>query len=55
MKSPTANIATTAALVRGAAALDWLDELGLPARLVEEDGRVRTVGDWPRQATVLAR
>ncbi len=28
-----ANIATTAALVRGRSALDWLAELGLPARL----------------------
>ncbi|HYM46817.1 MAG TPA: FAD:protein FMN transferase [Solirubrobacteraceae bacterium] len=45
-----ANIATTAAIVRGATAPDWLEELGLPARLVDEDGRVQTVGDWPRVA-----
>ena len=42
-----ANIAATAALVRADAAPRWLERLGLPARLVAEDGRVRTVGDWP--------
>ncbi len=46
-----ANIATTAALIRGDVAPDWLRELGLPARLVAQDGRVRTIGDWPAQAT----
>ena len=43
---------TTAALVRGRAALSYLGGTGLPARLVAADGRVRTVGDWP--AEVLA-
>jgi len=47
-----ANIATTAALVRGTAALTWLDEQGLPARLVDHDGDVQCVGDWPHQAIV---
>jgi thiamine biosynthesis lipoprotein len=42
-----ANIASTAALVRGDAAPDWLEGLGLPARLIDADGRVTTVGDWP--------
>jgi FAD:protein FMN transferase len=42
-----ANIAATAALVRGPAALDWLRELGLPARLQDRQGIVTTVGDWP--------
>jgi thiamine biosynthesis lipoprotein len=42
-----ANIATTAALVRSAGALDWLARQGLPARLVDADGHVRTVGNWP--------
>jgi FAD:protein FMN transferase len=42
-----ANIATTAALVRAHAAPAWLERLGMPARLVDWDGRVRTVGDWP--------
>jgi thiamine biosynthesis lipoprotein ApbE len=42
-----ANVATTAALVRAHRAPDWLAALGLPARLLGWDGRVRTVGDWP--------
>jgi thiamine biosynthesis lipoprotein len=42
-----ANIAATAAIVRGARAPEWLAELGLPARLVDRNGNVRTVGDWP--------
>jgi thiamine biosynthesis lipoprotein len=44
-----ANIATTAALVRAQAAPAWLADLGLPARLVAEDGAVRTVGGWPSE------
>jgi thiamine biosynthesis lipoprotein ApbE len=42
-----ANIATTAALVRGHRAPAWLAEQGLPARLLDRDGRLTTVGDWP--------
>lgn len=42
-----ANIASTAAIVRGEAAADWLEEMGLPARLVRWDGSVRTTGGWP--------
>ena len=42
-----ANIAATAAIVRGARAPEWLAELGLPARLVDRSGNVRTVGGWP--------
>ncbi len=42
-----ANIATTAALVRGGSAPDWLDGLGLPARLVGWDGHIVTVCNWP--------
>lgn len=45
-----ANIATTAAMVRGAAALSWLDSLRLPARLVAADGVVARVADWPAVA-----
>ncbi|MDG4770274.1 FAD:protein FMN transferase [Solwaraspora sp. WMMD792] len=41
-----ANTLSTAALVRGAAADRWLAGLGAPARLVAEDGTVRTVGGW---------
>ena len=42
-----ANTASTAAVVLGAAAPGWLGERGLPARLVADDGRVRTVSRWP--------
>jgi thiamine biosynthesis lipoprotein len=42
-----ANIATTAAIVRGEAALTWLAELGLAARLVRRDGEVVRIGGWP--------
>ncbi|HEV7527431.1 MAG TPA: FAD:protein FMN transferase [Solirubrobacteraceae bacterium] len=42
-----ANIAATAALLRGRAAPAWLDELGLPARLQPWRGPATTVGDWP--------
>jgi thiamine biosynthesis lipoprotein len=42
-----ANIAATAAIVRGAAAAAWLDHAGLPARLVDRNGRMTRVGGWP--------
>ena len=45
-----ANIAATASIVRGARAIEWLDSLGLPARLVHHDGGVVTTGAWPREA-----
>jgi thiamine biosynthesis lipoprotein len=41
-----ANIASTAAIIRGARAVDWLDELGLAARLVAVDGSEALVGGW---------
>jgi thiamine biosynthesis lipoprotein len=44
-----ANIATTAAIVRGSDAVNWLSELRLPARLVDHDGHVFTLCDWPRE------
>jgi FAD:protein FMN transferase len=43
-----ANTASTAAIIRGAPALPWLREAGLPARLVRADGSVELVADWPR-------
>jgi thiamine biosynthesis lipoprotein len=49
-----ANIATTASLVRGPAAPAWLEELGLPARLVSWDGGVVHVGGWPTEAEETA-
>jgi thiamine biosynthesis lipoprotein len=42
-----ANIASTAAIVRGAAAPSWLGSAGLPARLVDGDGAVLRIGAWP--------
>jgi FAD:protein FMN transferase len=42
-----ANIASTAVLVRGERAGGWLDELGLPARLVDHAGRSHHFGAWP--------
>jgi thiamine biosynthesis lipoprotein len=42
-----ANIAATAAIVRGEAALDWLQRLCLPSRLVTHAGEVVRVGGWP--------
>jgi thiamine biosynthesis lipoprotein ApbE len=44
-----ANTASTAAIIRGPQALDWLSKLGLPARLVDTAGTVRTVGGWPAE------
>jgi thiamine biosynthesis lipoprotein len=42
-----ANTASTAAVILGAAASDWLAERQLPARLVSIDGTITTVGGWP--------
>ncbi len=42
-----ANIASTAAIVRGHDAPQWLVERGLPARLVGRNGATVTVADWP--------
>jgi thiamine biosynthesis lipoprotein len=42
-----ANIASTAAIIRGVAAAPWLEGLGLPSRLVGVDGRVCHVAGWP--------
>ena len=44
-----ANVASTAAIVRGAQAPDWLATLQLPARLVAADGRVVSVAGWPAE------
>jgi thiamine biosynthesis lipoprotein ApbE len=42
-----ANTAATAAIIRGHRAPAWLTSLNLPARLVSQDGAVRTVAGWP--------
>ncbi|GAB7072039.1 FAD:protein FMN transferase [Mycolicibacterium hodleri] len=43
-----ANTVSTAAIVRGWSALDWIRTLGMTARLVDRDRVVHTVDDWPR-------
>jgi FAD:protein FMN transferase len=48
-----ANIAATAAIVRGRQAPEWLAGLGLPARLVGRAGDILAVGSWPREAVSL--
>lgn len=42
-----ANIASTAAIVKGRGAARWLSLAGLPARLVGHDGAVTTTPGWP--------
>jgi thiamine biosynthesis lipoprotein ApbE len=42
-----ANTASTAALVKGEGAERWLTRLGLPARLVSQEGLVITTPGWP--------
>jgi thiamine biosynthesis lipoprotein ApbE len=42
-----ASAASTAAMIRGRHAKQWLSSLGLPARMVTLDGRVHTVAGWP--------
>ncbi len=49
-----ANAASTAALVLGADAVDWLREHRVAARLVVTDGAVTTTGAWPHDAEVAA-
>jgi thiamine biosynthesis lipoprotein len=42
-----ANIATTAAIVRGQRAVSWLESLALPSRLVSADGDSLHLAGWP--------
>ncbi len=42
-----ANIASTAAIVRGARAARWLASMALPSRLVSAQGGVRHLAGWP--------
>jgi thiamine biosynthesis lipoprotein len=46
--SADANIASTASIVLGHDAPEWLSAHGLPARLVAVDGTVRVQGGWPQ-------
>lgn len=49
-----ANTASTAAIIRSASAPDWLAGLGLPARLVGQDGTVVTTAGWPADSAGAA-
>ncbi len=49
-----ANAASTAALVLGEAAVGWLEQRRLAARLVDQDGRIRTTSGWPAGTAVAA-
>jgi len=44
-----ANTASTAAIVLGERALEWLTAQQLPARLVARTGEVTVLGGWPRE------
>jgi thiamine biosynthesis lipoprotein len=48
-----ANTASTASIVLGGGAFDWLDARSLTARLVTHDGRVVRVGGWPSEGDDL--
>ena len=43
-----ANIASTAALVMGEGAIQWLEKSRLPARLVDREGSVHRLAGWPK-------
>ena len=47
-----ANTASTAAIIRGRRAPEWLEELGLPSRLVSADGSVLRLAGWPAEVAV---
>ncbi len=49
-----ANIASTAAILRGPRAPRWLESLHLPSRLVDADGGVRHLAGWPAENDDLA-
>jgi thiamine biosynthesis lipoprotein len=44
-----ANAMSTAAIIRGHRAPDWLAALSVPARFVDRDHSVRTVAGWPQR------
>ena len=50
-----ANIASTAAVIRGRDALGWLARLALPARLVDTTGVVFTVAGWPDESEAVQK
>ena len=46
-----ANVASTAALVLGRAAVPWLERHAVAARLIHRDGDLTRTGGWPAEAT----
>jgi len=50
-----ANAASTAAIVLGDRAPAWLEDHGLAARLVSNDGEIMTTAGWPIPASAAAR
>lgn len=48
-----ANAFSTAGVVRGTAAPAWFTSEGVPARLVDRQGRVVAVGGWPAERYVM--
>jgi len=49
-----ANIASTAAIVRGVETLEWLQALRLPSRMVDVEDHVHHVAGWPVEGDDLA-
>ncbi len=49
-----ANIASTAAIIRGARAVAWLQDNRMPSRLVTLDGTVQHVAGWPSDGEELS-
>ena len=47
-----ANVASTAAIVLGADAVQWLQARGLAARLISHDGDIHTTAGWPSVSTL---
>jgi thiamine biosynthesis lipoprotein len=50
-----ANTISTAAVIRGWRALNWIRALAVPARLVDANREVHTLGGWPTDADGFAR
>ena len=48
-----ANTVSTAAIIRGWRALDWIRALGIPARLVDSERNVHTICGWPTDGNGL--
>ncbi|MBB3752374.1 thiamine biosynthesis lipoprotein [Mycolicibacterium sp. BK634] len=46
----SANTVSTAAIVRGWRAVEWIRAQEFPARLVDSDGIVHTLGGWPPES-----